>query len=168
MSDGKTHDRIGLFFGIVFAVIIFLLIEVILGISFAAGWLLSLFVFSPDTDLMPKKRTGILAFVLYPYSILFKHRGVSHSLLLGTLSRVIYIFITLIIIIFVLSKMGYVEFNFSNFWMASQQFIVGFSWDRPIYRIIIAFYGGMFGADTVHIMLDMWSSFVKKLKRDVL
>ena len=167
MSDGKTHDRIGLFAGVVCFVNIDLFLGWKLGVPFILGWLLALFIFSPDTDLMPRKRIGILAFFLYPYSLFFKHRGVSHSIILGTLSRVIYILLTLLLLILILSKMGYIEFNFSIFVFALKSFVLDFSLDKPIYQMITSFYMGMFGADAVHVILDILSSFTKKLKRDV-
>lgn len=168
MSDGKTHDRVGLIAGIICSVTAFALFSFPIAIPFFVGWLIALFIFSPDSDLMPKKRTGILAFFLYPYSILFKHRGLSHSLLLGTLSRVVYIIITFLIILFILSKMGYVEFNFSNFYTELVHFVSNFSVSNPIYQVLCSFYAGMFGADLVHIILDTLSSFLAKLKREVL
>ncbi|MEQ8821812.1 MAG: DUF2227 family putative metal-binding protein [Sumerlaeia bacterium] len=55
-----------------------------------AGYLFGLFFISPDLDLpnsFVRSRWGPLGFIWDPYMILFKHRGMSHSFLFGTLTR---------------------------------------------------------------------------------
>jgi uncharacterized metal-binding protein len=167
MSDGKTHDRVGLFIGIIFGCFAFFYGGLVIGSPFSFGWLLSLFIFSPDSDLMPKKRTGILAFFLYPYSLLFKHRGLSHSFFWGTISRIIYLIITFLIILFIFTKMGYVQVNFASLFDDVLIFMSHFSLKKPIYQILLAFYAGMFGADAIHIFMDIFSTLIKKLKKEV-
>jgi uncharacterized metal-binding protein len=55
---------------------------------FAGGWWLS-----PDLDLASKPfhRWGALRLLWKPYQSLFKHRGSSHWLFVGTLGRVLYL-----------------------------------------------------------------------------
>lgn len=135
---------------------------------FSLGWVIALYIFSPDTDMMPKKRAGIFGFFLYPYSLLFKHRGVSHSLWLGTLSRILFLLITAIFWAFILDGMGYIDIDFAHFFSLLLGYLTEYQWSEEIYRYPTLFYLGMVGADTTHILLDWWSSFFGKLKREVL
>ena len=51
---------------------------------------------SPDLDLSSSgssNRWGIFRFLWYPYNKLFSHRGISHSIIFGTLTRIIYLFL---------------------------------------------------------------------------
>ena len=110
MAKGMTHDRFNFLIGAIMTVSVYgwgLQWQAVIG--FACGWLLSTYILSPDLDIMPKKRTGILQFVLYPYSILFKHRGWSHSLLFGTFTRVFYGLVVFFVFVHVAFKMGHIE-----------------------------------------------------------
>jgi uncharacterized metal-binding protein len=60
------------------------------GVSFAAAT----FFLSPDLDLKhssPTRNWGLLRWAWRPYQLLFKHRGLSHSLLFSSLTRVGYL-----------------------------------------------------------------------------
>lgn len=49
---------------------------------------------SPDLDLQrsaPARRWGVARFMWAPYAAVFRHRGISHSPLLGPLTRLIYL-----------------------------------------------------------------------------
>ena len=62
--------------------------------SFLGAYLFSSLFLSPDLDLWESKavrRWGIGRVLWYPYSKLFHHRGVSHHLILGPLTRIIYL-----------------------------------------------------------------------------
>ena len=166
MSDGKKHDYLNIGAGA-------LLIGVMLGASwrtiiivpFSLGWLLATFIFSPDADIMPKKRTKVLRFVLYPYSIFFKHRGLSHSLLFGTLTRVFYVLSMLALGIFVLNKMGYIEFGPQGYFSYLVHFMLNYNYQEDVYKIVTWFYLGMFGADLLHLFLDKMSSIWGRFRR---
>jgi uncharacterized metal-binding protein len=61
---------------------------------FAGTYLFSSFFLSPDLDLRhnsARRRWGPLGFIWTPYTIVFKHRGMSHSVILGTMTRLIYL-----------------------------------------------------------------------------
>lgn len=102
MAMGKTHAAVSL--GLAASVPIFLNIfglsadkSAAVGVGLASG-----VVISPDLDIKGVTLSegilyklfwplGALWFVYwYPYAILFKHRGISHSAIWGTLSRVIF------------------------------------------------------------------------------
>lgn len=74
---------VGLFAGRVDAVLAF-------GVGFAVGTLL----ITPDLDLRfndAARRWGALRFVWTPYHLLSKHRGVSHTYLVGPVTRLLYL-----------------------------------------------------------------------------
>ncbi len=64
--------------------------------AFLASYLVGTFLITPDLDLAEnrvraKENWGLLGLLWVPYGHLFKHRGLSHSWLLGPLTRLIYI-----------------------------------------------------------------------------
>lgn len=61
---------------------------------FCLGFLVSTFFMGPDLDLFysrQNKNWGILRILWWPYSKFFKHRGTSHTPLLSTVVRLVYI-----------------------------------------------------------------------------
>ncbi len=67
-------------------------------IAFTVGYLFSLFFISPDLDLArceARRRWGPFGIIWFPYDKLFRHRGISHSLLFGTATRLIYLAVIL-------------------------------------------------------------------------
>jgi uncharacterized metal-binding protein len=100
MSDGKTHDRWGLGTAAILA----------LGVAISmwkapghwtthfwglpGGILLGTLLLSPDLDMWntrPMKRWGPLRLLWAPYAWLHKHRGISHSWIIGPATRLLYI-----------------------------------------------------------------------------
>jgi uncharacterized metal-binding protein len=73
--------------------------------AFAAGT----FLLSPDLDLAEqnvdsKKNWGILGFLWIPYGMMFSHRGLSHTWLVGPLTRVLYLVLLLALPIWLLRQ----------------------------------------------------------------
>lgn len=166
MSKGRFHDKANLFTGaILTGILVGLERSWFIVIPFVAGYLLATLIFSPDTDVMPKKRTALLQFVLYPYSILFKHRGLSHSILFGTLLRFIYGLVIFGIMIFVLGKMGYIEYQGEDYLKFLKNYIQNWDFNILSYKMVTWLFIGMFMADIHHYFVDGISSFWKKLKR---
>jgi uncharacterized metal-binding protein len=101
MPSGKTHLRIELFVlplcvALLFAAQHYQLIAVSWEemAIFAGAYLFSSLMLSPDLDLRhnrSRRRWGPLGFLWIPYTKIFKHRGVSHSLIFGTLTRLGYL-----------------------------------------------------------------------------
>jgi uncharacterized metal-binding protein len=63
-------------------------------VAFSSGFAFSMLFLSPDLDLArsgPMRRWGRLAFLWWPYAKLFRHRGVSHHVLWGSLTRLVYL-----------------------------------------------------------------------------
>jgi len=164
MALGKTHDLFNLLVCAIFVgLFIGIGIDIALTFSFILGWLLATFIFSPDTDIMPKKRTRILQFFLYPYSILFKHRGISHMLFVGTVTRVLYLILVIGALIFIFDKMKYSNYSLMNYFQSIVDFIGQFDYKMRSHRIVIWFFSGMILADASHIFLDKISSYKNKM-----
>lgn len=65
-------------------------------LPFSLSYLAGALFFSPDLDLWDSKATrrwGPLRFLWAPYARIFRHRGLSHSPLLGPLTRILYLLI---------------------------------------------------------------------------
>lgn len=66
--------------------------------AFVVSYLLGTFLVTPDLDLAnrsvrAKSNWGVFGILWVPYGAVFKHRGLSHSWLLGPLTRLIYMVI---------------------------------------------------------------------------
>lgn len=100
MPSGKTHQNLEFFFlpavvagGIYVDQNIFS-IEKSCFPLFVGAYLFSTLFLSPDLDLRKcdsRKNWGALGILWEPYSRLFAHRGLSHSLIWGTSTRIIYL-----------------------------------------------------------------------------
>jgi uncharacterized metal-binding protein len=63
-------------------------------VAFSCGLAFSMVFLSPDLDLArsgPMRRWGRLAFLWWPYAKLFRHRGISHHVLWGPVTRLVYL-----------------------------------------------------------------------------
>jgi len=63
-------------------------------IAFAGGFAFSMLFLSPDLDLArsrPAKQWGVLSILWWPYARLFRHRGLSHHIVWGPLTRLVYL-----------------------------------------------------------------------------
>lgn len=99
MADGTTHDRL-IWLTSPLAV---LLSQAVLPEAtpvFTVSYLVGGLMLSPDLDTPSKpfhRWRGLKGFWL-PYQQLFKHRGASHWIAIGTLSRVLYLLSPLIVL----------------------------------------------------------------------
>ena len=166
MAQGRTHDRINLIIGsIATGLLIGFEKNILIVTGFVFGFLLATLVLSPDLDIGPKKRTRLLQYFLYPYAIFFKHRGHSHSLLFGTLTRVLYGLLVLFLITFILNKMNYIQFGPSDFISNIFRFLSNYDYQLTSYKFLTWTYIGMFLADMLHIFIDSISTRWQKIKR---
>ncbi|MCB9062318.1 MAG: DUF2227 family putative metal-binding protein [Halobacteriovoraceae bacterium] len=166
MANGKTHDKFSLFIGaICTGILLGLERSINLVLAFTAGWLFATLIFSPDTDVMPKKRTHVLRFILYPYSIMFKHRGISHMIFWGTLSRILYGVVFFGVMTFILNKMGYIEQSAEKYMASLWKFLKNFDYSEEKYKLIVWPYIGMLLADLCHIFLDQITDFRNRFLR---
>ncbi|MBF0206613.1 MAG: DUF2227 family putative metal-binding protein [Oligoflexia bacterium] len=100
MPRGKTHIKINLVLALPMGLIIlFFAFKPTLTtiIIFTLSLLYNTVVFNPDLDIAryvkPLSLKGILYFPFIPYSWIFRHRGISHALFVGTITRLLYLFL---------------------------------------------------------------------------
>ena len=158
MALGKSHDKFNFLMGITLLLILVAKnLDFLYCSIFLLGWIYSTFYFSPDSDLLPKKRLGYLRVLFYPYTLLFKHRGSSHHIILGTFFRIIYSFFVLYFIIWLLNRFEVLNFHPKGL----VEFVTKFNLDQTEYKLMAWFFIGMFMADFCHIFLDKVSDLLK-------
>lgn len=107
---------------------------------------------SPDVDLVdsvPARRWGALRVLWLPYARIFRHRGLSHSLLLGPVTRVLYL--------------GLLAFSA---WIAlylSLGIRIGWHWPPP--RTVAAMASGVYLSNFLHVSLDRLASTWMRRRR---
>jgi uncharacterized metal-binding protein len=112
---------------------------------FGVFYLLSSIFLSPDLDMkksIPKRRWGPLGFIWFPYSLVFKHRGISHSLLWGPLTRLLYIGFLLALLSLPLIKLDDFSVNV-----------------EALSAVIL----GIYIPNVLHVLYDRLSSRMKRL-----
>ncbi len=117
---------------------------------FGLSFLIGTYLLSPDLDLEdsdPAKSWGIVQVIWRPYARVFKHRGISHTPLIGTLTRVVY-----------LAGIGYVA-------GAVLQSLMGWGWEISIYDLsrlwtfhVTIVLAGLVASDVVHLVADRFFS----------
>ncbi|HKY03859.1 MAG TPA: metal-binding protein [Blastocatellia bacterium] len=174
MPSGRTHDLITLLLApfMAAAVFYFTMDWTLTGIATAAMVFGGL-MFGPDLDIQSRQyaRWGPLRFLWWPYKVILPHRSrLSHSILLGTLIRVIYfvvvVSITLAVALYVRDVYIYktspglsqVKDSFSQVWEVL----------APIRRnYLIAAFAGLWVGATSHTVSDVLGSFFKSVKKSI-
>jgi len=67
-------------------------------VAFLFSYAVGTFLVTPDLDLAKrsvraKSNWGVLGWLWYPYGAVFRHRGISHSWLVGPLTRLLYLLV---------------------------------------------------------------------------
>lgn len=118
-------------------------------ILFSGGYIFATYFMSPDVDIFgsgPVRRWKWLSILWLPYSLLFSHRGVSHTPIIGTLTRIAYLgIVALIISLIVVRDTGALE-----------------GWIRAHRYELLWVASGMFVADILHIFLDGAITWLKR------
>ncbi|MFC3834715.1 MULTISPECIES: metal-binding protein [Deinococcus] len=103
MPSGRVHNliNIGAYSVLAAAALVASRQELIVvtqaqALTFTLGFAVGTFLLSPDLDLAEgrvdsKRHWGILGVLWVPYGLLFSHRGLSHSWVLGPLTRLAYV-----------------------------------------------------------------------------
>lgn len=148
MPSGKTHLRIELILLPVWVALFYLFIDASwqAGALFAGAYLFSSLLLSPDLDLRynrSRRRWGLLGFIWIPYTKVFKHRGVSHSLLLGTLTRLGYLGAFALLIAFGL--------RYLNIWAVSLDSLTAAPLDLKLVGVLVA---GLWLPNIIHTLTD--------------
>lgn len=129
----RTHVKVNLLIGLPLALAALkytanLTVEEV--ISFTGTFIYGTYFLSPDVDIAYKTKLfslkGLLTLPFRPYSYIFRHRGISHIPVIGTLTRVAWI-------------LGFCYLFFGTIWFS------------PILWFAI---GGLATADLFHILLD--------------
>lgn len=100
MPQGKVHLRVNLILALPLGTALFYFAchpsKQALTI-FTLTLIYNILVFNPDIDMAryvkPLSFKGVFYFPFIPYSWIFKHRGISHSIILGTASRIAYLIV---------------------------------------------------------------------------
>ncbi|HCL58015.1 MAG TPA: hypothetical protein DHW82_13555 [Spirochaetia bacterium] len=171
MPSGKTHDFFNILVLIVGIAVVFSynlladqMDEDVLKnclYLFLGSYIFSTFMLSPDLDLhknRSKLNWGFLRFIWYPYSKIFSHRGISHSLIFGILTRLVYIYF--FYFLGLLAYWYYSDIDFEDlrflFVEAPGDFEIAYG---------ITFLAGIYFPSILHSILDWFVSSVKKSKK---
>lgn len=121
--------------------------------TFGAAYLSASLLLTPDLDLRhndTRKRWGLLGFIWVPYSKMFKHRGLSHSLMFGMLTRIGYLSL--------LTTAG-----FAGAYYAGMN-VPQFHW-QPNWPLVWAGVAGLYIPNILHALYDKWDTS-RKMKRN--
>lgn len=115
-----------------------------LGIFIASFVYATLFM-SPDVDVANKIKLlslrGLFSIPFKSYAFFFKHRGISHSLILGTLTRVVWLFLFVALLLYGLDQWVFVKDHTTSF--------------VKLYKKELLFaFAAIFIADAAHVFLD--------------
>jgi uncharacterized metal-binding protein len=161
MALGKTHDLVNL---TALPLFLYLLPKETM-IPFALGYVAGTFLLSPDLDLprsRPSRRWRCLRWFWLPYQTLSRHRGVSHTPLLGTVLRLTYMVLAVLFLYFTL--VGFV----SVIDKGAGYLLSGWNPFETLDRIFrsreaVYFVAGLICADVVHILMDSLWSLIRRI-----
>ena len=163
MPDGKTHIKINKVVFVLIAVLVYLMNYIVPMKWFLFGFIFGMYYLTPDLDTDgtdPDKNWGMFQFMWNGYSKIFVHRGISHSVFFGTLTRLV----TLSIIILI----GYVGFmlfikgtnNLYTDLISLYYFVINNACQIGLFSL------GIFSADMSHIIADkIYSAKKRKLRK---
>jgi uncharacterized metal-binding protein len=111
MAKYKTHTNFNIFFAlplILFCIWHFLNPSYNLLIIFIVCFIYATLFMNPDMDIANKNKLfsikGLLTLPFRVYSLIFKHRGLSHWIILGSVSRILWLSVFLYLILYLLDK----------------------------------------------------------------
>lgn len=174
MPSGRTHDLITLLLAPPTAAVTY---------YFTGDWILTAIItatmifgglmFGPDLDIQSRQyaRWGPIRFLWWPYKVMMPHRSRwSHSILLGTIIRVIYFLavVTLILAASLYIRDVYIKGAEQGVGELTGAFARVWEIFSPIRRdyLIAAFIGLWVGA-TSHTVSDVLGSFFKSVRRSI-
>ncbi len=118
--------------------------------AFVAGFLAGSLLLSPDLDMasyqsvLAKRRWGVLRGLWIPYGLLFKHRGVSHSYVIGPASRLGYLALWVWGALWVVRRLGF------ELWWVGLGGLALWPWQRLVVAAVV----GVVLANWSHLMTD--------------
>jgi len=158
LPTGRTHTKINIIILPIFIIGLYAInTQKYHYLLFLSGFLFSTLCFNPDTDIKPKKGLSLFKIFFYPYSFLFKHRSwSSHSIFFSSTLRILYLFGIIILIVF-LSCFFFPYYDYNS---VSERFFKFLFQNKNLFLFS---FSGYFFADTIHILLDKFSSIAKFL-----
>jgi uncharacterized metal-binding protein len=174
MPSGRTHDFITILLAAPTAAVAYYFTEDLTITSITtATMIFGGLMFGPDLDIQSRQyaRWGPLRFLWWPYKVMLPHRSrLSHSILLGTLIRVIYFLavVTLLAVVVLYVRDSYildkptgiseVKGTFARAWQVFNEI------DR---NYLIAAFAGLWVGATSHTISDVLGSFFKSVRRSI-
>lgn len=130
-------------------------------LAFSLGYFAGTFLITPDLDLADKKvraktNWGWLGWMWVPYGWCFSHRGLSHSWIVGPLTRIIY----LLGIAGLVYSLGVVVFGYLGIKVS-----LAFLLDRQIQSFIWPAVLGYYVSQWLHLVVDALWTFPKSARR---
>lgn len=168
MPSGPIHDRITLWslpwiVGITYMVTRNGEVTLLMG----GGFFFSGLMFGPDLDIYSAqyKRWGVLRWIWLPYRKFFKHRSLfSHGFIIGTVIRVIYLFLIVSVIAIFLVAIAQLIFGFPWNWQKFTLKGIDLITNQYSAEAITLWLGLELGAMS-HSLSDWISSALKKQRK---
>lgn len=132
MANYKTHSFFNIFVAlplILFFMICFCRTSYQAVVIFTCCFTYATLYMNPDLDLSNKIRLfslrGFLTMPFRGYSLIFRHRGISHSLLFGSVTRILYLGLLFYLFLYILKKPNLSKKHFLMI-LRSNYFLYGF------------------------------------------
>jgi len=147
MAQYKTHATFNCF---IFPILLTLLIYFFHPknhciFTFSLSFFYGTFFMNPDLDIANKIKLfslrGVLSIPFRSYSYVFRHRGISHSIFFGTLTRLIWLALFILAMIYIIYQKG-----------VDQKDLIGFY--QRYKTLLFYIFIGLFLADICHLFLD--------------
>ena len=146
MALYKTHNKFNIFLALPLLICLlyyFFHLKTLCLITFGGCFTYCTLFMSPDMDIANKIKLfsikGLFTLPFRLYSLIFRHRGLSHSFFLGSLTRVFFLLILLLTILLLLNK------NIDSF----------LTFIKHHKEYLIFGFIGILAADLCHILLDI-------------
>lgn len=123
-------------------------------LAFVVSYLIGTFLVTPDLDLAnrsvrAKKHWGLLGILWVPYGAIFRHRGLSHSWLIGPLTRLLY----LLMLVLALSELSQVVAGWLGYRLEFRALLQGqWSW------LLAGSAAGYYVSQWLHLLIDGFPS----------
>lgn len=167
MPSGRTHDRITVWsVPLVSGIAYFLTQNGKFALILAGGFLFSGFMFGPDLDIysVQYKRWGWFRWIWIPYRSVIRHRSqLSHGLLIGTILRLFYISLIILILSSMVAAIAYFfgYVNFQSVINSQKPFPV---WNQTYTQALLALIIGLELGAMSHSISDWIGSAYKRNK----
>lgn len=167
MPSGQTHDRITLWtVPLVSGITYFLTQNGKLALILAGGFLFSGLMFGPDLDIysVQYKRWGWFRWIWIPYRSAIRHRSqLSHGLIIGTILRLLYISLIILILSGIIAAIAYLlgYVNLKSVIDSQKQFPI---WNAKYTQALFALIIGLELGAMSHSISDWIGSAYKRNK----